>query len=117
MLFRSDLLPNRTITRIILHENGYTYKEAEHGLDALNMIEDFDPDVILMDINMPVMDGIEAMLKIRSKSWKYDNIPIIAVTAGVMGGRTKLLEQGFTDYLQKPFSEEELLITIQQALK
>lgn len=116
ILIVDDLLPNRTITRIILHENGYTYKEAEHGLDALNMIEDFDPDVILMDINMPVMDGIEAMLKIRSKSWKYDNMPIIAVTAGVMGGRTKLLEQGFTDYLQKPFREEELLITIQQAL-
>lgn len=116
ILIVDDLLPNRTITRIILHENGYTYKEAEHGLDALNMIEDFDPDVILMDINMPVMDGIEAMLKIRSKSWKYNNMPIIAVTAGVMGGRTKLLEQGFTDYLQKPFREEELLITIQQAL-
>jgi PAS domain S-box-containing protein len=116
ILIVDDLLPNRTITRIILHENGFVYKEAENGQEAVSMIEDFDPDVILMDINMPVMDGIEAMLKIRSTSWKYKKMPIIAVTAGAMGGRTELLEQGFTDYLQKPFKEAELLGVINKAL-
>ncbi len=116
ILIVDDLLPNRTITRIILHENGYSCKEAEHGLEALEIIEDFNPDVILMDINMPVMDGIEAMLKIRSTSWKFQNMPIIAVTAGAMGGRTELLDQGFTDYLQKPFREEELIKVIQKSM-
>lgn len=114
VLIVDDLLPNRTITRIILHENGIDHREAEDGLEALSLIEDYNPDVILMDINMPVMDGIEAMLKIRSRDWKYQNMPIIAVTAGAMGGRTELLEQGFTDYLQKPFRENELLGLIQK---
>lgn len=117
ILIVDDLLPNRTITRIILHENGIDFKEAEDGLEALTMIESYDPDVILMDINMPVMDGIEAMEKIRSRDWKYKDIPIIAVTAGAMGGRTELLELGFTDYLQKPFRENDLLNAIHLSLE
>jgi len=106
-----------TITRIILHENGIDFKEAEDGLEALTLIESSDPDVILMDINMPVMDGIEAMEKIRSRDWKYKDVPIIAVTAGAMGGRTELLELGFTDYLQKPFRENDLLSAIHLSLE
>jgi PAS domain S-box-containing protein len=116
VLIVDDLAPNRTITRIILKENGFEYKEAEDGLEALSMIEHFDPDVILMDINMPVMDGIEAMLKIRSRDWKYQNMPIIAVTAGDRGGKAELLEKGFSDYLQKPYREQELIMMIENSL-
>lgn len=111
-LIVDDLVPNRTITRIILQENGFDYAEAEDGLEALNKLEEFDADVILMDINMPVMDGTEAMLQIRARDWKYKNCPIIAVTAGAKGGKTELLLQGFSDYIQKPFKEEELINTI-----
>lgn len=117
ILIVDDLLPNRTITRIILSENGYEYKEAEDGLEALSVMENYDPDVILMDINMPVMDGIEAMLKIRARDWKYKNMPIIAVTAGAFGGRKELIEQGFSDYLQKPFKESDLLELINKHLE
>ncbi len=113
ILIVDDLLPNRTITRIILKENGYDYEEAEDGLEALTKIEEFDPDVILMDINMPIMDGIEAMLKIRARDWKFKNMPIIAVTAGAKGGRNELIEQGFSDYLQKPFKEADLIELIE----
>lgn len=116
VLIVDDLGPNRTITRIILKENGYAHKEAEDGLEALSLIEQFDPDVILMDINMPVMDGIEAMLKIRARDWKYQSMPIIAVTAGDQGGKTELLEKGFSNYLQKPFREQDLLEQIEASL-
>ncbi|MBO6792318.1 MAG: PAS domain S-box protein [Balneolaceae bacterium] len=116
VLIVDDLAPNRTITRIILKENGYDFKEAEDGLEALSLIEDFDPDIILMDINMPIMDGIEAMLKIRSRDWKYQTMPILAVTAGDKGGKSELIEQGFTDYLQKPYRENELLAIIEDSL-
>ncbi len=116
VLIVDDLTPNRTISRIILKENGYDFKEAEDGLEALSLMEDFDPDIILMDINMPIMDGIEAMLKIRSRDWKYQKMPILAVTAGDKGGKAELIEQGFTDYLQKPYREHELLGMIEESL-
>lgn len=118
VLIVDDLMPNRTITRIILKEKGYVYQEAENGQEALDLLEGFSPDVILMDINMPVMDGLEAMLTIRASNGKFSKIPIIAVTAGgVKGDKSELMDQGFSNYILKPFKADELLISINELVK
>lgn len=115
VLIVDDLEPNRTITHIILKENGFDYREAEDGAEALNILEAYSPDVILMDINMPVMNGIEATLQIRAKDWEHKNVPIIAVTAGgINAKKTDLMEQGFSGYVQKPFKEVDLISAIQK---
>lgn len=115
VLIVDDLEPNRTITHIILKENGFDYREAEDGAEALSIMESYSPDIILMDINMPVMNGIEATLQIRSKDWEHKNVPIIAVTAGgINAKKTDLMDQGFSAYVQKPFKEEELISAIQK---
>jgi len=96
--FLSFLL--RTLSRDLLF--------AGNGLEAVKIAE-ANPDVsmILMDINMPVMDGVEAMREIRKTSPK---VPIIAVTAyGLSYNRLNLLEAGFDDYLAKPFTRDQLL--------
>lgn len=111
-----DLLPNRTIARIILHENGFNYAEAENGEEALSLIEETNPDIILMDIHMPLLDGIETMLKIRSNPWKFQDIPIIALTTATQKRKDEFIGKGFTDYIQKPFREEEILDCIKKAL-
>lgn len=118
VLIVDDVEANRTITRIILQENGYDFMEAEDGLQALNLLKAYDPDIILMDINMPVMDGLEAMLTIRASSERHGKIPIIAVTAGgFKGDRTELMEQGFSEYILKPFKAEEIIGSIKSLLK
>lgn len=113
VLIVDDLEPNRTITRLILKENGFDFKEVENGQEVLDILESYAPDCILMDINMPVMDGLEAMLAIRSSGSKYAEIPIIAVTAGgFKGDRDELMAQGFSEYILKPFKTEHLISTI-----
>ncbi len=117
VLIVDDIEPNRTITRLVLKEKGFEYKEAENGQEAIDMLDSFAPDVILMDINMPVMDGLEAMLTIRASGGKFANIPIIAVTAGgFKGDRNELMAQGFSEYILKPFKTDDLLSTIDMLL-
>ncbi|RNC80072.1 MAG: PAS domain-containing sensor histidine kinase [Balneola sp.] len=117
VLIVDDIEPNRTITRLVLKEEGYEYKEAENGKEAIDLLESFAPDVILMDINMPVMDGLEAMLTIRASGGRFANIPIIAVTAGgFKGDRNELMAQGFSEYILKPFKTDHLLSTISMLL-
>lgn len=117
VLIVDDVEANRTINRLILKENGFEFKEAENGQEALNLLEPFVPDVILMDIDMPVMDGLEAMLTIRASGTRFSDIPIIAVTAGgFKGDRNELMSQGFSEYILKPFKSEELLSAINELL-
>lgn len=117
VLIVDDLVTNRTITRIILEQNGFTYKEAENGEEAIMCLETFQPDVILMDINMPVMDGIEATQHIRNLDSERARVPVIAVTAGgFLAEKNELLDNGFTDYILKPFRESDLIHSIQKSL-
>lgn len=116
ILIVDDLEPNRTITRIILNEHGFSFAEAENGEEALELMESYRPDVILMDINMPIMGGLETTLKIRAQDWEFRSIPIIAVTAGNEQEKQELLQQGFSDYILKPFKEAEILNSIHSVL-
>ena len=83
--------------------------EAEDGREALRLIEAYRPDVVLMDIMMPGMDGYEAMRAIR-KNRRYKHVPMIAVTAKAMrGDREKCIEAGASDYITKPVDVDQLL--------
>lgn len=110
ILVVDDVSINRTLLRIMLERSGYTVKEAENGKEALDEIENETPDLVLMDISMPVMDGLVALHKIRGKEGRISELPVIAVTANSRkGNREKLLKAGFNGYLQKPFKESELM--------
>ncbi|MFM7405640.1 MAG: ATP-binding protein [Cuspidothrix sp.] len=100
-----------------LEARGYRVLIARDGQEAVDMAQTHHPDLILMDIQMPKMDGIEAMKQIRLDPTLV-NTPIIALTALAMTGDSdRCLEAGANDYLTKPVKLKQLAISIQQFLK
>ncbi|HNF94988.1 MAG TPA: response regulator, partial [Anaerolineales bacterium] len=99
-----------------LEAKGYRLVFAVDGVDALAKAAESSPDLILMDIQMPNMDGLEATRRLRSDP-AFASIPIIALTAHAMGGdRERCLAAGATDYLSKPVKLKELESTIRKWL-
>ncbi|MFN0162105.1 MAG: response regulator [Burkholderiales bacterium] len=106
---------NREIAIAMLDKIGCSHATAVHGREALETLSNSAFDVVLMDCQMPEMDGFEAVRLIRAGGGKYGplavcaNVPVIALTANALAGdRDKCLDAGFTDYLSKPFSEAAL---------
>jgi CheY-like chemotaxis protein len=96
---------------------GYDSIIAEDGNKAVDMASSQLPDLILMDISLPKMDGLEAAALIR-KNPKTQTIPILAATARALpGDREKCLQGGCDDYIAKPFTHRELGAAIQRLLK
>ncbi len=113
ILVVEDNLMNQKLTGIILKNNGFNFIIAENGSEAVELLKDNKADLILMDIQMPVMDGYEATCIIRDDM--HITTPIIAMTAHALAGeKEKCIEQGINDYLPKPFSEDDLLRKIAQ---
>jgi CheY-like chemotaxis protein len=99
-----------------LLEDDYTVLQAVDGEDAVRRTEQDKPDLILMDLGMPVMDGWEATRKIKANN-ELKNIPIIAVTSHAMvGDEIEARKAGCDDYLPKPIDENELLNKIRKFL-
>jgi len=101
----------------MLERAGFAVAAARDGQEALQLLASQDFDLILMDIQMPVMDGVEATKTIRSAIdlGAQSNIPIIAMTAYTMpGDREKFLAAGMNDYIAKPVNKEELLAAIER---
>jgi two-component system cell cycle response regulator DivK len=104
ILIVEDQEDNRRILRDMLGNAGYELIEAESGEEALTAVEARRPNLILMDIQLPVMDGYEATRRIRSKP-ELRSIPIIAVTSYALAGdEAKALAAGCNAYVTKPFS-------------
>lgn len=101
---------NQIVTSKTLERMGHTVLIGGNGLEAVQMFESSDPDVILMDIQMPEMNGMEATAKIRELEYGTDrHIPIIALTAHAMqGDRERFLDAGMDNYLTKPLESETL---------
>ena len=100
---------NRTLVKRILEFEGYEVKEAEDAHSTLEMLKSITPDLILMDINLPEIDGLTLTQKLRRQP-KLANVPIIAITANVMrGDRERTLEAGCDGYIEKPI-EVDLLV-------
>ncbi len=99
-----------------LLEDEYAVLQAVDGAEGVSKAEQEKPDLILMDLGMPVMDGWEATRKIKAKS-DLKHIPIIAVTSHAMvGDEIQAREAGCDDYLPKPIDENELMIKIRKLL-
>ena len=108
ILYVEDNPDNRTLVRRILLSEDYSLLEATNAAEALETIQKTKPDLILMDINMPDMDGYTLTAKIKSLPG-FERVPILALTANVMrGDREKTLEAGCDGYIQKPLDIEQL---------
>lgn len=116
VLVVDDETMNRDVIGKILSKEGLFVLEATNGKEALDMLEQYDIDLILMDLMMPVMDGFEAITAIRKKDC-YD-MPIIAITA-LHDNEThqKALQLGADDCITKPFELSLLVNSVKSALK
>ena len=100
---------NRELVRVLL-SGLYDVTEYESGQQALEAIRSDKPDLVLLDISLPQMDGPEVVRHIRMDS-RLRDLPVIALTAHAMAGdREKFLAAGFTDYLTKPIIDDTLLV-------
>ena len=112
-----DQPDNRQIIRDMLAPTDYEITEAENGEEALAAIAKQQPDLILMDIQLPIMDGYEATRRIKADA-SLRSIPIIAVTSYALSGEgQKARAAGCDDYVPKPYSPRELLSKIRQYLQ
>ena len=117
ILYVEDNSDNRMLIRRVLNAEGYTVHEAPNAEEALNMLKSLHPDLILMDINMPDMDGYTLTAHIRALP-NLGLIPIVALTANVMrGDRERSLEAGCDGYIQKPVDIDTLTQQIERFLK
>jgi len=117
ILYVEDNIDNRTLVRRILMAEGYNLIEAVNATEALEILENTKPDLILMDINMPDMDGYSLTAKIKGTPG-LGSIPIIALTANVMrGDREKSLEAGCDGYIQKPIDIDTISEQIERFLR
>lgn len=106
---------NRLLVRAIL-EDRYVLTEFDTGMKALAVMRDDPPDLILLDISLPEMDGAEVLEKIRQID-SLSALPVIALTAHAMvGDRERLLAVGFDQYISKPILEPDKLRTAVAAL-
>jgi len=111
LLIVEDNPDNMTTVKAILKDK-FRLLEAIDGISALNKIRINCPDIVLMDINIPTMDGMEVVKTLRREG-RTKEIPVIAITAKTMSGdREKAISAGFNDYLTKPMEPEKLLNTI-----
>lgn len=109
VLIVDDVKANRMLARIILEMGNISIYEAENGEEAINHFQKHNPDVVFMDICMPIKNGIEAMQAIRSEFKTGRKAPIIAFTSGEhMDSKPELIRKGFSEYLKKPYQSEEL---------
>ena len=117
ILYIEDNRDNRSLVRRVLESAGYAVTEAANAEDALTSLEVGSPDLILMDINMPGIDGYALTAKIKSVP-NYTQIPIIAMTANVMrGDRERSLEAGCDGYIQKPIDIDVLAQQIERFIR
>jgi two-component system, cell cycle response regulator DivK len=115
ILVVEDEEDSRKILRDLL-STAYEMTEAENGQQALAAVAKQRPDLILMDIQMPVMDGYEATRRIRTNP-DLKSVPIIAVTSYALAGdESKALEAGCNSYVSKPYSPRELLAKIRKLM-
>lgn len=114
ILYVEDNPDNRNLIRRVLNSEGYAVVEAINAGQAIEKLGSNNINLILMDINMPDMDGYTLTSKIKSIE-KFSKIPIVAVTANVMrGDREKSLEAGCDGYIQKPIDIDTLTQQIER---
>jgi CheY-like chemotaxis protein len=116
ILIVEDQPLNRKLLRDVLQANGYRTLEAENGEDGVRAALDKSPQLILMDIQLPGINGIEALRRLRGEAGTRA-IPVIAVTASAMEqSKKEILEAGFDGYLSKPINVSAFLTAVRTKL-
>ena len=114
ILVVEDNEKNMKLFRDVLGATGYRTLEATTGGQAVAVATELAPDLVLMDIQMPEVDGVEALRRLRADE-RTAAIPVFAVTAQAMqGDRERFLAEGFDGYLSKPVNVRELLGTVRE---
>jgi two-component system, cell cycle response regulator DivK len=117
ILYVEDNSENRLLVRRVLMADDYEVMEAGNATEALAVIKNQHPDLILMDINMPEVDGYTLTMRIKTMP-EFQAVPIIALTANVMrGDREKSLEAGCDGYIQKPIDIDTIVSNIERYLR
>lgn len=108
ILYIEDNRDNRLLVKRVLEAEGYTMLEADNAHDGLRQVLAQPPDLILMDINLPEVDGYTTTARIKSTPG-LEKVKVVAVTANVMkGDREKTLAAGCDGYIQKPIDVDQL---------
>ncbi len=124
VLLVEDNPVNQTVASKVLERNGFEVTVASDGQEAIDCFEKQRFDIILMDVQMPILGGLEATRAIRARearrSWamsgRWESVPIVAMTAHVMAGdRERCLDAGMDDYVTKPIQPAELFAAIERA--
>ena len=117
ILYVEDNPDNRLLVRRILASEGFIVNEAESAAKALEILKNLQPDLILMDINMPEMDGYVLTANIRSLP-NMRVVPIVAVTANVLkGDRERSIDAGCDGYIQKPIDIDTIADQVEHFMK
>jgi two-component system sensor histidine kinase/response regulator len=115
ILLVEDMAANRKLAQAMLEGAGHEVESVDCGRDAVEAVQTSRPDLVLMDISMPGMDGLETTRLIRGLTGPASRVPIVAMTAHAMeGDRERFLEGGMDGYLVKPFNRARLLETVRR---
>ena len=118
ILVADDNVINQRISAAFLTKHGHLVQLVSNGLDAIKLMQSERFDIILMDLQMPVMDGLEATRHIRGLGNEYARIPIIALTADVLSEtREQLFSAGMNGFVTKPFSPKHLMAEIKRVIE
>lgn len=116
VLIIEDSEPSRRLARDLLRVNGYRTIEAESAEDGIALASAESPDVVVMDIHLPGMNGLEALARLRAAP-ATRAIPVVACTASVMPqDRRAIMAAGFDGFVSKPIDLEDFVLAIQAAL-
>jgi len=108
ILIAEDNAVNRELLRELLETHGHIVTEACNGEEALRLLDDSRPDILLLDLGMPVLDGYQTIRRIREKP-SLAGLPVLAVTAYAMqGDKERILSSGFDGYMSKPIDPKLL---------
>jgi CheY-like chemotaxis protein len=115
ILIIDDYADNRELLRVMLEQGGYLVREAAGGREGIEMARDAVPDIALVDLSMPGLDGWSVLNELRADE-RTRNILCAAISAYADGARMRALTHGFDAYLTKPFRRTELLETVEGLL-
>ncbi len=116
VLVVEDNVDNMELITVILTKNGYNVIKAETGQKGLDTATELRLDFIILDIQLPDMDGLEVLQMIRSSKIN-ENIPVIAMTSFAMAGdRQKMMNKGFNGYVEKPIEPEKVINQINKII-
>jgi CheY-like chemotaxis protein len=115
ILIAEDYDDNRELLRILLNAAGYEVHEARNGAECVQSARLSPPDLVMVDLSMPELDGWGVFKELKSDPTTAA-IPCVAVTAHVDSDRQRVLNSGFDGFVSKPFRTEELLLTVEKLI-